>query len=826
MLVMASETPSAEDGCSFAMSRRRVSTKQAGIKVIELPNTLVSDIGTMDEKTGLMTLKFQNANPGDKNPAPADVQVTHIFQATGHWDEPDKFQTNDPTLNISAKQSRIIQYPVGYDRLRNEGVFEGPADIAVMGSGLSAIDAAFAVLLHPDVGTLKWQGMTPTYIPKQPEGKRITVTCYSRRGVWPKVRPDFTEPFVGSYTSPGKYEEIRHLMNNDKPLSLEACIKLLDMEMAKAYDRPVAIPKRSPGQSEAEYAKVVSLFRVPADQKQPLASVEYLFDPLGLNDKHPERKKDPADPFKLVEADIMFADNGDYASTPEQPNVRWYEVIHNLFPVLTRAYRGFTPEERERFDKDYNTNFLWAFAPMTKRSALTIVALHKAGVLNLHRVAPPTSTDKTPNPTVVKEGANVKSVTWKYIDYDRTVKTKSHPFMAVTTGLSANITQDISPLTQNQLKSGGYTNYDLTMASGLQKREGSIFLADDDTYEILDQKGHHSPARRGVGFFAHSNIWAIQAVPAVVPHAAKAVRLYVAEFAARVNGDPLKAVLHQTSYDPAQDLRVALQHAKLLRLSLGPAHEPKVRRHLIVRHHGGSPVARLHPLGCGCHVSGVHQPQAKIGHQVQPAGFVQQAVLHVGLQPGVRQHPAIGLQAPDPGRGFELDEHALRPVLKEPAPVLIGRVVAVNELDELVVLQQRTLAVRERSLGLCAVVAHVPVAARVQPEPAKTVRHIGPLGHRGPDDIVHIGKPQRWASSQCPTASGMARTWPGMPKGPCDAGKPTWPPCPGCQSVTYEPASCVVGKEAAGTKGSLRALSASAGTRMSRNTGLAEARDQ
>jgi uncharacterized NAD(P)/FAD-binding protein YdhS len=537
--------------------------KQAGIKVIELPNTLVSDIGTMDEKTGLMTLKFQNANPGDKNPAPADVQVTHIFQATGHWDEPDKFQTNDPTLNISAKQSRIIQYPVGYDRLRNEGVFEGPADIAVMGSGLSAIDAAFAVLLHPDVGTLKWQGMTPTYIPKQPEGKRITVTCYSRRGVWPKVRPDFTEPFVGSYTSPGKYEEIRHLMNNDKPLSLEACIKLLDMEMAKAYDRPVAIPKRSPGQSEAEYAKVVSLFRVPADQKQPLASVEYLFDPLGLNDKHPERKKDPADPFKLVEADIMFADNGDYASTPEQPNVRWYEVIHNLFPVLTRAYRGFTPEERERFDKDYNTNFLWAFAPMTKRSALTIVALHKAGVLNLHRVAPPTSTDKTPNPTVVREGANVKSVTWKYIDYDRTVKTKSHPFMAVTTGLSANITQDISPLTQNQLKSGGYTNYDLTMASGLQKREGSIFLADDDTYEILDQKGHHSPARRGVGFFAHSNIWAIQAVPAVVPHAAKAVRLYVAEFAARVNGDPLKAVLHQTSYDPAQDPRVALQHAKL-----------------------------------------------------------------------------------------------------------------------------------------------------------------------------------------------------------------------------------------------------------------------
>jgi hypothetical protein len=348
-----------------------------------------------------------------------------------------------------------------------------------------------------------------------------------------------------------------------KPLSLEACIKLLDMEMAKAYDRPVAIPKRSPGQSEAEYAKVVSLFRVPADQKQPLASVEYLFDPLGLNDKHPERKKDPADPFKLVEADIMLADNGDYASTPEQPNVRWYEVIHNLFPVLTRAYRGFTPEERERFDKDYNTNFLWAFAPMTKRSALTIVALHKAGVLNLHRVAPPTSTDKTPNPTVVKEGANVKSVTWKYIDYDRTVKTKSHPFMAVTTGLSANITQDISPLTQNQLKSGGYTNYDLTMASGLQKREGSIFLADDDTYEILDQKGHHSPARRGVGFFAHSNIWAIQAVPAVVPHAAKAVRLYVAEFAARVNGDPLKAVLHQTSYDPAQDPRVALQHAKL-----------------------------------------------------------------------------------------------------------------------------------------------------------------------------------------------------------------------------------------------------------------------
>ncbi len=79
-------------------------------------------------------------------------------------------------------------------------------------------------------------------------------------------------------------------------------------------------------------------------------------------------------------------------------------------------------------------------------------------------------------------------------------------------------------------------------------------------------------------------------------------------------------------------------------------------------------------------------------------------------------------------------------------------------------------------------------------------------------------------SSHCPTASGMARTWPGSARKPLALGKPTCPPCSGCQSVTLALTCCAMGNELAGTKGSLRALSARAGRRTAPSNGLAEAR--
>ena len=93
----------------------------------------------------------------------------------------------------------------------------------------------------------------------------------------------------------------------------------------------------------------------------------------------------------------------------------------------------------------------------------------------------------------------------------------------------------------------------------------------------------------------------------------------------------------------------------------------------------------------------------------------------------------------DVGRGFEFNVHALRTVLEEPGADLVVSVVAMDELEQLVMLDAAALDARERAGRLHAVVAHVPVAACVQRQPAVAGRHVRPLLQRGFDDVIHGG---------------------------------------------------------------------------------------
>ncbi|MNR64680.1 hypothetical protein D3C85_1874140 [compost metagenome] len=54
----------------------------------------------------------------------------------------------------------------------------------------------------------------------------------------------------------------------------------------------------------------------------------------------------------------------------------------------------------------------------------------------------------------------------------------------------------------------------------------------------------------------------------------------------------------------------------------------------------------------------------------------------------MRLHRAIGLQAPDEGRGLELHIDPLRTILEEPAAQFIGGIVAANESQQLFMLDK------------------------------------------------------------------------------------------------------------------------------------------
>lgn len=441
----------------------------AGITVVEMPFTTVLE-HTMPDGKGLTLEVLTGAD------AKKQIPVTHVYYSTGHWSEELRGEPYE-------KAGGTLFYPANREKMATQGFFAQPCNVAIMGSALSAIDVVFGVLLDPEVGTLTWEGDEPTYVPRK---KGFKVTAYSRRGVWPRVRPlENVDKNPLKYCSPETYAMLSAW--SKRPPTLEEGIKLLGLELDEAYGLPLGTSK-------------------PAELADPLGS-----RPLGKL----------RDPFEVLMRDVKNAEEGD-GTTEGRKYVLWYQVMHALYPVMDVFYRGLSAEGREAFEKTYNTPFLWAFAPMPHRSARILNAMHKAGVLDLHRIKGyPQSKDN-------------KNLTINYFDYDSTEKTAVHPHMVVTIGLTSKFYRDISPLTKSMIK-----HYQIALTDPkLQKQvqEGSAFMAEDNSFEILDAKGNHSSARRGVGFFLQAQLWAIGAAPSVVRFGKQAAELYLGEFAARFSG--------------------------------------------------------------------------------------------------------------------------------------------------------------------------------------------------------------------------------------------------------------------------------------------------
>jgi uncharacterized NAD(P)/FAD-binding protein YdhS len=443
----------------------------AGIDVIEMPSTRV-DAHTLPDGKGLIVEVLTGKD------AKRQIPVTHVYYAIGHGDQ-------EPGKLPHETASGTIVYPANRETLIKREVFAKPTNVAIMGSALSAIDVVFAVLLDPAVGTLTWQGDEPTYVPKQ---KGFKVTAYSRRGVWPRVRPlENVDKDPLRYCSPETYAMLSAW--SKRPPTLQEGVNLLGLELDEAYGL-------KPG------------------TLKPLE----LADPLKAYAAGVKR-----DPFELLMRDVQLAEEGD--GTTEGKNfVLWYQVMHALYHVIDVFYRNLTPQERGEFEKTYNTPFLWAFAPMPHRSARVLKAMHDAGVLDLHRInGYPQSPDQ-------------KNLTISYYEYDGSLAKQPavHSHMVTTTGLASDFSLRAQPLTKSMLDRGQVKMNDPRLpAKGI--KEGSIFMADDGSFEMLDANGNHSPARRGVGFFLQAHYWAIGAAPSVVRYGKHAAELYLGEFAARFN---------------------------------------------------------------------------------------------------------------------------------------------------------------------------------------------------------------------------------------------------------------------------------------------------
>ncbi|MEJ7687616.1 MAG: FAD/NAD(P)-binding protein [Variovorax sp.] len=447
--------------------------QQAGIEVHEYPNTEVTGVAP-DAKSGGHLIQTD----GKTHP---QVSANFIYYTTGHFKEAAK---KPPQLAYLDDADKAIVFPDNGDALEKAKMFDMPGDVAVIGSSLSAVDAIFTILLNKKVGTLHWEGNKPTYLPlhKDASGHPTTkVTCYSRKGLFSKVRPESNKDLDLEILNPGALEWWRSHWK--KHMTLAELVAALELELTKQLGKPVTVGK--------------------------------LADPLSQPDA-PHR-----DPFTYLKEDIQWAEDGD-GSAPDRGYVQWYQVMHSLFSVVRPLYRNFTPADRKAFDAKYNSNWLWAFAPMPAISGKVLLAMHAAGALDLHRIAP----DATP---VWKDGFEVSS-----FDYENKAQQKKHRFLCYTAGLATRFGDDPSPLTQGSIVnsdfvfSDPYASHDEGGPEG-QTPEASAWIADDGTFEIAERKDgklERSPARRGVGFFLRAQMLDVQAVPSVVKYGTQVAELY------------------------------------------------------------------------------------------------------------------------------------------------------------------------------------------------------------------------------------------------------------------------------------------------------------
>lgn len=439
-----------------------------GMKVIKLPTvTVKQSVPVMVD--GLVQFDLTYGLTGGAATSDHTERFTHVFQSTGHWSK-----------SVLPTSEAYVPFPANQDALRNKmrhyllPKSGEKISVGIFGSALSSIDAIFSVLLDPAVGNLTWNGDEPTYNWK----KNVEVACYSRRGLFPKVRPE---------------------SNRDRKLRFMTPLFLANLAAKQggtlSLDNDI-IPCLNKDFQEA--------------LKDPHFNVIDASDPLVTN---PQQWPSTWD---YLANDIEQAENGDGTIFGQQ-YVRWYQVMHAVFPVIRQIYERFSPADRSKFDKDYNSMFLWAFAPMPLRSAKILHAMFKAGALFAFRAA-------SPKPDYEAKPGKVQMAQWLDPTNQKSF-VHTHDFMIHCAGLEANYLDDPSVFTQSQ-QAKGLLAFDMP-GSGTAKMTG------DGKFEILTVKGEHTPAYRGVGFFLHYQLFDVQSVPTAVGYGTQVAELYFDEYSHR-----------------------------------------------------------------------------------------------------------------------------------------------------------------------------------------------------------------------------------------------------------------------------------------------------
>lgn len=281
--------------------------KQIGIHVHLHPGCEATDVAETEDDRVRVTVLSSGSH---------EQRVIHadrVLLATGHWFDQGERGGYFP----SPWPPRYLQENI-----------PPRADVAVIGTSLSAIDAVLTLtadgsFLRSPLGALVYE--------PPPNPRRLVL--YSRKALLPKVRGR-----TGSYKNQFMVSDSIHaLIRKKEHLSLEDLFELLDKDLKRAYGRPFP------------WENVTSLQGTPK----------------ALLQRH------------IREARYGDGPDGDIVSQT---------VLQQTFPMVRAIYLALTPAEKMRLDRRFNTLFFVHAAPMPMINAEKLLALMNDGTVTVRKL--------------------------------------------------------------------------------------------------------------------------------------------------------------------------------------------------------------------------------------------------------------------------------------------------------------------------------------------------------------------------------------------------------------------------------------------------------
>ena len=343
-----------------------IKLREKGITIILHPGTEATSLSENADKS--LNLGFEQEGVATK-----PIRCDQVVIASGKWHNPGRIKSNRylaeiwPAEKMREKLSQVIEEETDKE---NEAI-----KIAVEGASLTAVDAVKTIFCDGRFEEIEDEEETKENLEEESKSQKnkklkfapfsfsslITVDMMSREGIFRGVNAE-NRGYLKMANLPENCRITQEMINNlprdeNDKIHLWQVADLVISTMENSY-------RFFKEEEKAQKAAEIKNFII--ENKNNYAAIaERLFSMRNNNS------------FQQLEEDIKMAENGDVVDG----YLVWQELLYRLED--STSYVNHLPDEEKIFRNNMNTFWSIFSAPMPLESAKEMLALHKAGVLDI-----------------------------------------------------------------------------------------------------------------------------------------------------------------------------------------------------------------------------------------------------------------------------------------------------------------------------------------------------------------------------------------------------------------------------------------------------------